>query len=397
MTYSQGENGAGIGVGCLVHRGSDRGLAIDHGGSAERVSRLIGSIVHLRRFVELFCHVILLIAVTGCCCARSDRLQSPSIAKPATASCWYDWMIGSDGIGQGSVDDFEVARLQASIQPTAHTSVALGEHAYSLAERFHADGDERAVDYWARTIAWMDDARRRSCDSSCPQTHYQRTHCQRTHGAKCSDCNDQICRTERVRDSAMIRILSCGQSYGRLDPSSYLLINGSARTFRIPVAHQGFAWQPNDFQRLLVFEPPAGALGNVCGRGVPLVVLTAKEPSEQSVCSSCDGRCGGDSSEIECDSFVDSRIPFAATALIQLPVTLFQETISAGDDSMSGTEAASVSLVNPLTIDPVDGCDGIAQSPAMPLLYARQASQYNPIVAFVNGDNGIDRPELRIS
>ncbi len=215
------------------------------------------------------------------------------------------------------------------------------------------------------------------------------------HAAKCGGCGDRICRSAQVRTSAMIRIFSCGQDYGRLDPSSHLLINGSARTFRIPIAHQGFAWQQNDFQRLLVFEPPSGALGNVCGRGVPLMVLTARKPSGQSTCSICAECSGDDPSETRCDSFLDSRIPFAATALIHLSVALFQETTPGDDEFLGGVETASVSLINPLTIDPVDCCDGIAQSPAMPLVYARQASQYRPITAFVSGDNGIDRPELR--
>jgi hypothetical protein len=329
--------------------------------------------VHFRRFVEMLCPLIVLVAITGCCCAPADRLQLPSIATPATSGCWYDWMIGSDRSGQCSIDDFEVASFQAFIEPTAPSSAALSERAYALAERLHTDGDQRAVDYWARTIAWVDEARRRSGDSSCR-------------------CN--VGRLEQLRDSATIRILSCGQSYGRLDPSSQLLIHGSGSTLRIPVTHQGFAWQPTDFHRLLVFQPPAGTMGNVCGQGVPLIVLTADTSSRPSTGSSCDGSYAADCAATGTDSFLDPRIPFAATALIQLPLTLLQEPADSDDDPSRETEGASVVLVNPLTIDPVAGCDRIAQSPAMPLLYARQASEFNPLVAFVNGDNGIDRPEL---
>ncbi len=316
--------------------------------------------------------MILLVAVNGCCCAQSKRMQAPSIVNPARSASWYDWLLGSTATDPSCINNCAISGLQTTIHPSARSSVALGEQAYDAAERLHADGDDRAVDYWARTIAWMDDARRRSGHSNG---------------------FDEKCREIRVRNSALIRILSCGQAYGRLDPSSHLLINGSDHPFRIPIVHQGFAWKQNDFQRLLVLKPPSGSAGNVCGRGIPLMVFTASKPREESSPDACDSCDRHDQSNIRCDSFLDSQIPFAATALINIPISLFQTTTSRDDEILDGSVAASLSLINPLTIDPLE-CNQIAQSPAMPLVYARQASQFNPISAFLNGDNGIDRPRL---
>ncbi|WP_218933029.1 esterase/lipase family protein [Roseimaritima multifibrata] len=292
---------------------------------------------------------------------------------PLGAACWYDWLAKTSEQCQDPIDDFELARLQASIRPTQSSSVSLGEQAFAVGERLHANHDPRAVDYWARSIAWMDDARRQNSDVPPSRS----------------------CRTSRVRQSAWIRILSCGKAYGRLDPTSHLLVNGISGTCRIPVAHQGFAWKSNDFDRLLVFEPPTGEMGNVRGRGIPLVVLTqSKSPglmqNQRCDCSSSDGQHSA-----SCDKFLLSQTPFAATALIHLPISLFEETIACDEVCSGNVDVATVTLVNPLTVNPMGGDVQIAQSPAMPLLYARQASQYNPIAAFIRGDNGVDRPELR--
>lgn len=338
-----------------------------------------GSVVHTHRFIVIFCNTMLLIAVSsGCCCGRSDQLKAPGIVAPLGAACWYDWLARSSEPCQDPIDDFELAQLQASVRPTQAFSASLGEQAFAVGERLHANHDPRAVDYWARSIAWMDDARRQSGD--VPRS--------------------RSCRASRVRQSAWIRILSCGKAYGRLDPASHLLVNGSSGAYRIPVAHQGFAWKANDFDRLLVFEPPVGEMGYVRGRGIPLVVLTQNksrglDPNQRCDCISPDGQHSA-----SCGKFLKAQTPFAATALIHLPISLFEETIARDEVCSDNVDVAAVTLVNPLTVNPLTvnpmrGDVQIAQSPAMPLLYARQASQYNPIAAFIRGDNGVDQPELR--
>ncbi|TWU45885.1 hypothetical protein Q31b_10610 [Novipirellula aureliae] len=344
--------------------------------------------MHSRRVVRAFLFLALLLPVSGCRCARSDKLQPPPIAKAASAACWYDWWLPSNRHCTDGIDDFEAIRLQVSINPTAGSAAVLGEKAYALAESLHADGDDRAIDYWARSIAWMDDALR----------YHGGGRCHSIGGTHCGSDDDPMVRASQIRQSAMTRILTCGQAYGRLDPASHLLINGWSQTFRIPITHQGFAWDRNDFDRVLVFNPPLGALGNVCGRGVPMVVLTPDKSREQSPKSICDCVDVDGQTATGCHRFLKSRTPFAATALIHLPVSLFEDSTSSDNELCDGADVPSVTFVNSLAIDPNepnDRCNTIAQSPAMPLMYAREASQYNPIAAFVSGDNGVDRPELR--
>ncbi len=267
----------------------------------------------------------------------------------------------------------------------------MGESAYIVAERLHEKCDERAVDYWARAVAWTAEAMREG-----EQCSYQSTYKLYVLGHRESFAD----RAAQIHNSAMIRILSQGQAYGRLDPSSHLQINGANQTVRIPVIHHGFAWQRSDFQQLLVFEPPPGAPGNVCGRGVPLVVLSAFKARTQSGRLTCDGSEIEDLAPSQCESFIDSQTPFAATALMEIPVAIFLDETCERDEGPDVIDVGSVTLVNPLVIDPgtnggLDEGPAIAQSPAMPLDYARQSSRYNPLRAFLSGDNGIDQPRLR--
>lgn len=279
--------------------------------------------------------------------------------------------------------------MQALVKPTTDSSVTLAESAYHLAERLHAAGDDRAVDYWARTIAWVDAAIEGRADCRCRSNH----------SSQCKGCGHDACRMACVRQSAFIRMITCGPGYGRLVPSSHLMINGSTQAYFIPIVHQGFAWSKNDFDRLFVFEPPADAPGNVCGRGVPIVVLTPDKVERRSKTSACDTmngahRCNADWCGAPCDDFLSPKFPFAATAIINLSTSLFDDSYDRSFSKAELAHVASFTLANPLAIDTIGGNGRIAQSPAMPLIYARQQSQYNPITAFVSGDNGVDEPQL---
>lgn len=275
------------------------------------------------------------------------------------------------------MNSFELARSRAAIRPTRESSLAVGEKAFAVAERLHAQGDQRAIDYWARTIAWMDDAQRRKGVAADPRSW----------------------RASQVRQSASVRLLSFGQTYGRLDPASHLLVYGAMGACVVPVNHQKFAWQPRDFHRLLVFAPPPKAAGNVGGRGIPLVVLTPPHPEAlPNRLGECPTQHHSDLDDDELSGdakFLASETPFAATALIHLPISIFEETAAGDTEYPSNLDDAAVTLVNPLAVEPRGGGAGLAQCPSMPLIYARQASQYEPIAAFVLGDNGVDRPELR--
>ncbi len=377
------------GTGFHLHRNCDHGQTIGHGGTAKPGHSIDASNVQSRRILSTVFYYALLLASTGCCCARSDRLRAPALAKPIVTSSWSHWWLSSEPNCDDQINEFEFARVQASVKPTHRSSIAIGESAYHLAERLHAAGDDRAVDYWARTIAWMDDALAGSAECQCRSNH----------SSQCNRCDNDICRIARVRQSAMIRTIAHGPGYGRLAPSSHLMINGSKQTFFIPIVHQGFAWNRNDFDRLLVFEPLADAPGNVCGPGVPLVVLTQDHPGPPSTGPAGDTmneahHCIEDQCGAQCDAFLPPNAPFAATALIKLSKSLFDDSNDRNLSELEIADAASFTFINPLEIETMGDSGPIAQSPAMALSYARQQSQYNPVTAFISGDNGVDEPRL---
>lgn len=348
-------------------------------------------VVRLRRIYETFFQWTLLLAVTGCCCARPERLVMPVIANPTHGASFSDWWHRCESDGEEPAHAFEVVRRRAiATGSTFQTALTLGEGAYALGERLHTEADDRCVDYWARTIAWMDEAIRINPHDGC----------QKKSAMTCCACQNPVCRAVRVKQGAMTRILTVGQRYGRLDPSSHLFIRGTAQTYRIPVYHQGFVWQPEDFNRLLAFEPPFDAPGNVRGLGVPIVVLTPGEPFARSQVTLCGRLFGANQApeiqrEKDCDSFIFPGTPFAATALIQLPVSLFADADDRCDQQSESLAGASVTLVNPLALGVNDGLGQIAQSPAMPLSFLQAGNQYDPVSAFINGNNGIDKAGLR--
>lgn len=325
-------------------------------------------------------------------------MRPARVMQPSATTRWDDWVSsverfgGSYGEGDGKTCDSHAAvvRNNERVLPTT-SSLVRGEGAYIVAERLHAQCDPRAVDYWARAVAWTGEALREGKGTHSGSSCAPRV---------CTCRKSRTCRATQIRNSAMTRILACGQSYRRLDPSSHLRLQANEQTVHIPIIHHGFVWKRSDFQRLLVFESLAGSPGNVCGRGIPLVVLSATKstaPRERRTCDGCP-----DSAETirSCSSFVESQTPFAATAVMDIPIALFQSGAWIEDDFASGCQSGAVTLINPLVIDPdshegLDGGPPIAQCPAMPLDYAQQASQYNPLTAFLSGDNGIDRPRLR--
>jgi hypothetical protein len=85
----------------------------------------------------------------------------------------------------------------------------------------------------------------------------------------------------QVYQQSLAGLIETGQRFRRLDARSHLLVweNGSRRI--VPVAHQGFPWQPAEFCQLL----PADAYRSkeisryyrAPGLGVPLVALRVAE------------------------------------------------------------------------------------------------------------------------
>lgn len=339
----------------------------------------------VRSLRETLLSCTLLLAFAGCCCPWSRDLSRPVIAKPKPALYLSGWWHQATDDLETLLREFENTSSVASRHPCNPLAAAsLSEKAYAIAEALHCDGDDRAVDYWARTIAWSDEAM-----SLCPTT--------------CAS------RLPWLRRGAESRIFSHAQAYGRLIPSSHLLINGNAHSIHVPVAHHGFVWQPSDFDRLRVFEPP-DAPGDLSGRGVPLVVFSpgqSPDAASRSWCGrSCDTRSccerifGTEEPPQRCRaeqdfSFVVPGTPFAATGVITLPVSLFTETATIAHASDYSLLEPSVIFYNPLVLPVERDRSRIAQSPGMPLAFIQQNSQYDPLRVFLNGDAGVNEARLR--
>jgi pimeloyl-ACP methyl ester carboxylesterase len=327
----------------------------------------------------------LLFAFAGCCCPRSRDLAPPVIAKPTLAHRLNGWWHGATGDLDSAVREFHAATSIASLHPgNPEVAAALSENAYAVADSMHRSGDDRAVDYWARTIAWADEAiHLRSIN--CPEVN----------------CNllGPSSRLSWLRRSAETSIFLHAQPYGRLVPSSYLLINGQDHPVYVPITRHGFVWQASDFDRLLVYEPNE-APGNLCGHGVPLVILSPSEPFDDSTTSLCSRIFGAEatpsrSSPEQEFAFVQPGTPFAATGVTCFPISMFTDVspvVQANDDSFQGP---SVDFYNPLTLPAENDRSRIAQSPAMPLAFIRQNSPYNPLRVFLNGDAGVNEARLR--
>ncbi|TWT79017.1 Alpha/beta hydrolase family protein [Planctomycetes bacterium CA13] len=325
-----------------------------------------------RRCETLF--AVLLVTATGCCCGSIPRMTPAMVVAPIQAYSLEDWCTAALPNVEAKIANLEEDRCQMEIQPTAGNVTRLAEASYAIGEQLHALNDDRAVDYWARTIAFEDFA----------ATLRKRDH----------DDVENVLRSIQVHRSATIRILSTAEKYGRLDPTAVLYVNGLMESTVVPVHHNGFVWDASQFQDIEVFEPPqewtglapsgTEAAGNVDGYGIPVVVLTDKVENIE------DGR------PTRTDSFVLPRSEFAATALVYFPITLFS------DVATESLGPASVVFVNPLMVAPKPRDDGsianagipMAQSPAMALAYSRQESKYSPISAFLYGDNGIDEAGL---
>jgi pimeloyl-ACP methyl ester carboxylesterase len=160
-------------------------------------------------------------------------------------------------------------------------------------------------------------------------------------------------------------LLGAGQYFGRLDPTSGLLVQGST----VPVTHHGFVWQPADFQYIL----PPDKLPHLLrcrhtrpGCGVPLVVQ----------------RCRQNSDAIE-KRFLPRKSPFAATAVLRF----------ARDDRSS----AVLEFYDPLRVAavPSAGCElPLAADLTAPLAEALRDIPRTYLAGFVQPSGQTDQARL---
>jgi pimeloyl-ACP methyl ester carboxylesterase len=92
-------------------------------------------------------------------------------------------------------------------------------------------------------------------------------------------------RASQIYHSSLIKLITAGQCFRRLDPKGGIQVCTSSGWLTIPTSYHGFPWQPEDFDYLI----PVGchtakdlhAAYRSCGLGVATVVMHCRRPHEQ--------------------------------------------------------------------------------------------------------------------
>jgi len=161
------------------------------------------------------------------------------------------------------------------------------------------------------------------------------------------------CPSAEIYRRALAGLIDAGQRYGRLDPRRQLIVVDEQGTCVVPIRYVGFAWQPDDFSRLL---PAAGESNREIaqhyaspGLGLPLIGERIAPCSQET--------------------FFRPWQPFSVTALLR-PAADVDEPVA---ESCSATFV--LELYNPLVFDAVTWN-------GMPVPLARDLTA--PLALFVN-------------
>jgi hypothetical protein len=193
----------------------------------------------------------------------------------------------------------------------------------------------------------------------------------RHQGSACS------CRNCRLHKSALNKLVVTGQRYGRLDPSTCLVIRRRGHEETIPITHRGFVWQPSDFHSLIpVGKYKTNGLRKLYRRegvGVPLVV-TSRRPDD--------------------GSFVTRQPTFAATLRMNIECCGLNWVEQENGLPIS----CCLELYDPLRIDqtPVQGeLRQIAKDLSAPLAYRLRNDPQTILDDFINPGSATGETELR--
>ena len=98
-------------------------------------------------------------------------------------------------------------------------------------------------------------------------------------------CDPELARAWQLYHSSLGRLIETSQQFRRLNPFTGLTINTTTGPTQIPVTFHGFAWEPQDFNRLvLVGDYHASELPRKYyqkGIGVPLVAIRCRQCEER--------------------------------------------------------------------------------------------------------------------
>ncbi len=92
-------------------------------------------------------------------------------------------------------------------------------------------------------------------------------------------------RAWQLYHSSLARLIETAQKFGRLNPSGGLSVKTPGGMLDVPVAYHGFAWQPSDFNSLVLVgdyrAPDLSHKHRHVGLGVPLVAIRQRQHEER--------------------------------------------------------------------------------------------------------------------
>lgn len=211
------------------------------------------------------------------------------------------------------------------------------EQMYRRAIALERSGSDACVDaFFEVAIATADYSCRSTCD--------------------CSSCD--------LHKSALAKLVSCGQRFGRLKPSRGLVVKRNEQTQLIPFRHNGFVWRAEDFHCMT----PVGEYKSKAfrctyqrdGVGIPLVVTRVQNP------------------ERGLENFLPNRAVFAATLCLGT---------DAGENTEGCEQGYYFKVLDPLRVDHVatpQGLRPIAKDTSAPLAFRLRDERSTILDQFIN-------------
>ncbi len=288
-------------------------------------------------------YLLLVFATTsssGCRATRGKQTLGPYFGDVQLASA-----------NHSEYDDDQLVGLLATAEDLYASearpakAMYVAEAAFSLAEHRQLANDPAAVDYFFQAACFCENALKRRLPNQTAE------------------------RATDMYNSSIAQMLVAAQQHGRLSTDALTIMTPAGR-LNVPLAHHGFAWQPEDFHRwYIVGNYRQGRLTNRFRRdgvGVPLVIVRNK------VTDSPD------------DKYFRDHHAFAATVLLKGDVSIW----------INGVQGESqLHLYDPLRLQEVEFVGGVHPLQAdisASLAYGKETAIWDPVQRYLFPDG--DQP-----
>lgn len=237
----------------------------------------------------------------------------------------------------------------ANVEASDPSAIAQSERSYARAVELEEQGSAACVDHYFQVAVATE---------------------------KHDHCGHDDCRACELHKSALMKVVTTGQRFGRLDRNVGLTIKLDGICHVIPIDHRGFVWKPDDFRKLIPvghYRTNAMSREHQCdGVGIPLVVRT---------CHPCD------------NDFIPDHVHFAAT--LRLNVCACAAPSSEDNAQEFSGESISAKRCQLQLYDPLRVCcatvDGIqrplAKDTSAPLVYALRNNPRTYLTGFLTPDS----------